>query len=92
MFASLLQSKNTTPSETTPLLAALKRFRNHQNDVDGVPDDDEAAVIAQYGRGEEDEEEREDEDRHRDGPLLPVFSSTFLGMSCHVYDVFCLHH
>jgi hypothetical protein len=91
MFASLAQSKKTSPSETTPLLAALQRYRNRQNGVDEADDDGEAAVMAQYGGEEEEEDEdREDEDRQRDGPLLPVFSSTFLGMSA-VCTVFCLH-
>jgi hypothetical protein len=88
MFASLVQSKKTSPSETTPLLAALQRYRNGRNGADEADDDGEAAVMAQYGDEEEEEEEREDE--HRDGPLLPVFSSTFLGTSA-VCTVFCLH-
>lgn len=77
MFASLLRSKKSHPSETTPLLAALNRYRNRQHGVDEAQED-EPEDIAQYEGEEEDEE---DEDRQRDGPLLPVFSSTFLGMS-----------
>ncbi|KAH3966157.1 hypothetical protein HBH98_095950 [Parastagonospora nodorum] len=74
MFASLLRSKKSHPSETTPLLAALNRYRNRQHGGDEAQEDD-PEDIAQYEGEEEDEE---DEDRQRDGPLLPVFSSTFL--------------
>lgn len=76
MFASLLQSKKRRPSETTPLLAALNRYRSRQNGEADEGEDDDAENIGRY----EGEEEEEDEDRRRDGPLLPVFSSTFLGM------------
>jgi hypothetical protein len=76
MFASLLGSKNRRPSETTPLLAALSRYRNRQNGVDEAQEDNVEGIAQDEGE----EEDEEDEDRQRDGPLLPVFSSTFLGM------------
>jgi hypothetical protein len=81
MFNSLLRSKQRRPSETTPLLAALSKYRSRRNlDVDA--EDDSPDGIAQYHGGEDEQEEdyEEDEDRRRDGPLLPVFSSTFLGV------------
>jgi hypothetical protein len=83
MFASLLRSKTRRPSETTPLLAALDRYRNRRNGVEEAQEDDAEGMNQDEGDEEEDEEEEEDEDedRQRDGPLLPVFSSTFLGMS-----------
>jgi hypothetical protein len=74
MFASLFQSKKRRPSETTPLLAALNRYRSHHHGAD-QPDGDDAPGVAHDDGDEEDE----DEDRPRDGSLLPVFSSTFLG-------------
>jgi hypothetical protein len=83
MFASLFQSKKGSPSETTPLLAALHRYRSRRHGTNEAAEGD-AEVIAQYEGEEEEEdedEEQEDEDRQRDGPLLPVFSSTFLGTS-----------
>jgi hypothetical protein len=80
MFASLLRSKKRRPSETTPLLAALHRYRSRQDGVDEAHNDDPGA-IAQYDDGDDDEEDDEDQEQHRDGPLLPVFSSTFLGTS-----------
>jgi hypothetical protein len=83
MFASLFQSKKGNPSETTPLLAALHRYRSRRHGTNEAAEGD-AEVIAHYQgeEGDEDEEqEQEDEDRQRDGPLLPVFSSTFLGTS-----------
>jgi hypothetical protein len=73
MFASLLRSKKSRPSENTPLLAALGRYHNRHN---GEVDEAVEEAVAQY----DDEGEDEDEDRRRDGSLLPVFSSTFLGM------------
>lgn len=73
MFASLLTSKKSRPSENTPLLAALSRYRNRHN---GEADEADEEAAAQY----DDEGEDEGEDRRRDGSLLPVFSSTFLGM------------
>ena len=78
MFASLLRSKKSRPSETTPLLTAIHKYRNHGNDEASEADDDYEDDIAQYD-GEVDDE---DEDRRRDGPLLPVFSSEFLGGFC----------
>ncbi|KAF2031454.1 hypothetical protein EK21DRAFT_62959 [Setomelanomma holmii] len=73
MFTSLLRSNKRRLSETTPLLAALQQYRSRRNgDTDAA--DDYPDRIAQY----DGEEEEEDEDRQRDGPLLPVFSSTFL--------------
>ncbi|OAL03930.1 hypothetical protein IQ06DRAFT_324421 [Phaeosphaeriaceae sp. SRC1lsM3a] len=74
MFASLLRSKKPQVSETTPLLAALKRFRSREDGVEEAEEGDDAEAIEDYdGEGA-----YEDEDRQRDGPLLPVFSSTFL--------------
>ncbi|KAF2855754.1 hypothetical protein T440DRAFT_414509 [Plenodomus tracheiphilus IPT5] len=72
MFASLLRSKRSQPSETTPLLAALTRYRSRHN---GDPDEpDESLGPDQY----EDEDDEENDDRRRDGSLLPVFSSEVL--------------
>lgn len=73
MFASLLRPNARRPSETTPLLAALNKYRQRQNGEPSEPDEDQE-FIAQY------EDEDEDEDRQPDGPLLPVFSSEVLGM------------
>ena len=76
MFASLLRSKKSSrASETTPLLAAIHKYRNRHNDEASEADDDYEDDIGHYD-GEVDDE---DEDRRRDGPLLPVFSSEFLG-------------
>jgi hypothetical protein len=80
MFASLFPSKKTPTSETTPLLAALHRYRSRHDGTDDAGEGD-AEAIAQSPGDDEDEDEQEDEDRQRDGPLLPVFSSTFLGAS-----------
>lgn len=76
MFASLLRPKKAQTSETTPLLAALKRYRSRRHGVEEVEELDDAEAIEEL----DGEEAYEDEDRRRDGPLLPVFSSTFLGM------------
>jgi hypothetical protein len=76
MFASLLRPKKSGASETTPLLAALSKFRNRRNGEAEEADDNVSDVIVQY----EDEDEEEDDDRGRDGSLLPVFSPAFLGM------------
>jgi hypothetical protein len=75
MFTSFLQSKKRRSSETTPLLAALNQYRSRQNG-EADEEDNDAEMMGQ----DDSEEEDEDEDRRRDGPLLPVFSSTFLGM------------
>jgi len=75
MFASFFRQKSRRPSETTPLLAAIQRYRRRQNGQDSEDDEDEQDALAQY-EGEDDDE---DEDRQRDGPLLPVFSSEVLG-------------
>ncbi|KAI4669259.1 uncharacterized protein J4E79_001302 [Alternaria viburni] len=74
MFASFFRQKSRRPSETTPLLAAIQRYRRRQNGQDSEDDEDEQDALAQY-EGEDDDE---DEDRQRDGPLLPVFSSEVL--------------
>ena len=85
MFDSLLRSKKRSrPSETTPLLAALQKYRSRHSDGDepepetrGLEAEDDEAAEGQYnGRLQVDDE---DDDRRRDGPLLPVFSSEFLG-------------
>ena len=86
MFDSLLRSKKRSrPSETTPLLAALQKYRSRHSDGDEpepetpgleAEDDYEAAEGQYNGRLQVDDE---DDDRRRDGPLLPVFSSEFLG-------------
>lgn len=73
MFASLLRSKKSQPSESTPLLAALNRYRSRQHGEPSEPD--ESPGLDQY----EDEDDEENFDRRRhDGPLLPVFSSELL--------------
>ncbi|KAF2631231.1 hypothetical protein BU25DRAFT_407759 [Macroventuria anomochaeta] len=74
MFASLLRSKKSSrSSETTPLLAAIHKYRNRHDEA-SEGDDDYEEDLGQYD-GEVDDE---DEERRRDGPLLPVFSSEFL--------------
>lgn len=77
MFASLLRSKKRSPraSETTPLLAAIHKYRNRHNDEASEADDDYEDDLGQF----DGEIYDEDHDRRRDGPLLPVFSSEFLG-------------
>lgn len=78
MFASLLRSKKSSrSSETTPLLAAIHRYRSRHDDEVGEDDYEDE-------RGQFDVEVYdEDHDHRRDGPLLPVFSSEFLGgLSC----------
>lgn len=76
MFASLLRSKKSSrSSETTPLLAALHKYRNRHNEEASEGDDDYEDHVGRYD-GEIDDE---DHDCRRDGPLLPVFSSEFLG-------------
>ncbi|KAF2866247.1 hypothetical protein BDV95DRAFT_505392 [Massariosphaeria phaeospora] len=78
MFASLLRTRNDRRSETTPLLAALSRYRARRDDeedhADEADDDDDPEEVAPY------DGEDEDEDHHGrgDGPLLPVFSSEVL--------------
>lgn len=76
MFASLLRSKKSSrSSETTPLLAAIHKYRNRHHDEASEGDDN-----YREERGHSDAEVYdEDHDRRRDGPLLPVFSSEFLG-------------
>ena len=74
MFASFFSKKSRRPSETTPLLAAINRYRRRQNGEDSESEDEQEGV-AQYDGDEDDE----DEDRQRDGPLLPVFSAEVLG-------------
>jgi hypothetical protein len=80
MFASLLRSKKSSrSSETTPLLAAIHRYRNRNNDEASEGEDDYGDEPGQF----DGEIYDEDHDRRRDGPLLPVFSSEFLGaLSC----------
>lgn len=75
MFASLLRSTKKRPSESTPLLAALNRYRSRQHGETSEADDDYRGRVAHY----DGEDEDEDEDRRQDGPLLPVFSSAVLG-------------
>ncbi|KAH8728720.1 hypothetical protein GQ44DRAFT_608500 [Phaeosphaeriaceae sp. PMI808] len=75
MFASLVRSKKSHPSESTPLLAALNRYRSRHNGVDDELEDDHHQG---RGRSPQSEHDDEDEDRRQDGPLLPVFSSTVL--------------
>lgn len=75
MFTSLLGSKKRRPSETTPLLAALNKYRSRRNG-EADAEDEYQDRIAQHDGGEDEG----NEDSRRDGPLLPVFSSTFLGM------------
>lgn len=76
MFTSLLRSKKSQPSETTPLLAAIHKYRARRNDEASDGEDDYEDDVAQYD-GEVDDEDAGH--RRRDGPLLPVFSSEFLG-------------
>ncbi|KAF1838084.1 hypothetical protein BDW02DRAFT_489936 [Decorospora gaudefroyi] len=74
MFASFFRSKSRRPSETTPLLAALSRYRRRQHGDDSEEDAHGPEGAAQY----DGEDEDEDEDRQRDSPLLPVFSAQVL--------------
>lgn len=74
MFASFLRSNKRRPSETTPLLEALSRYRSRQHGETSEPGE-YAEAVAQY----DGEDEDDDEDRGQDGPLLPVFSSELLG-------------
>ena len=53
MFASFFRQKSRRPSETTPLLAAIQRYRRRQNGQDS--EDDE----------EDDEDEGDDEDEFK---------------------------
>ncbi|KNG47124.1 receptor-activated ca2+-permeable protein [Stemphylium lycopersici] len=82
MFSSFFTSKSRRPSETTPLLAAIDRYRRRRNGQDSDRDDREPDAVAQYDGEDEDEDEGEgegeDEDRQPDGPLLPVFSAEVL--------------
>lgn len=85
MFASLLRKQKDprSESETTPLLAALHRYRSRRaHDDHAASDDDDHdhdyhEDIAHYDAGDEDDDQNA---RRRDGPLLPVFSSEFLGV------------
>jgi hypothetical protein len=89
MFASLFRSQKSRPSETTPLLAALNRYRSHHNGAQEPDEHDDDATAGRahdnghgHGHGDDDDDgddDEENEDRRRDGTLLPVFSSTFLG-------------
>jgi hypothetical protein len=82
MFASLFPSKKSRTSETTPLLAALQQYRSRHNGANEAGERGPEVIARDDGDEEdEDEDEQEDQDRQRDGPLLPVFSSTFLGAS-----------
>ncbi|XP_014562756.1 hypothetical protein COCVIDRAFT_83667 [Bipolaris victoriae FI3] len=87
MFSSFFASKSRRPSETTPLLAAIDRYRRrHNGDESDHVDHDPGAVAHFDGDGDDDEYEDEDEHQHqhqpqrrqRDGPLLPVFSPEIL--------------
>ena len=80
MFKSLLgPRKDGQPSETTPLLAALARYRSRHDEQSGSDADE---YDAHYQPGDEDDEdEDEGEGNRRDGPLLPVFSAEFLGIT-----------
>jgi hypothetical protein len=77
MFTSLLRSKKRAPSETTPLLAALSKFRRRRNGEPEEADDDVPDAVAQY---DDDDDDDDEDNRGRDGSLLPVFSPAFLGM------------
>ncbi|KAH6614174.1 hypothetical protein C7974DRAFT_72229 [Boeremia exigua] len=75
MFASLLRSKKSSrSSETTPLLAALHKYRSRHNDEASEVEDHYEDHTGRY----DGEIHDEDHDRRRDGPLLPVFSSELL--------------
>ena len=77
MFGSLLRPRKDGRSETTPLLAALTKYRSrHTADEHSASErDDYHEDVAQYDGEDEDDED----DARRDGPLLPVFSSEVLG-------------
>jgi hypothetical protein len=77
MFTSLLRSKKRAPSETTPLLAALSKFRRRRNGEPEEADNDVPDAVAQY---DDDDDDDDEDNRGRDGSLLPVFSPAFLGM------------
>ncbi|KAK1914545.1 hypothetical protein P3342_010534 [Pyrenophora teres f. teres] len=73
MFASFFSSNSRRPSETTPLLAAIDRYRRRHNGEDSDADDNEPGAAGQYDG--EDEEEYEDEDRQRDD-RIPIYNTT----------------
>jgi hypothetical protein len=80
MFKSLLGTQKGHRSERTPLLAALDRYRNRNADGD---DSASEGGVQDNGPDDMDDEhydEDDDDDDHRDGPLLPVFSSEVLGI------------
>lgn len=84
MFSSFFASKSRRPSETTPLLAAIDRYRRRHNGDESDQADHDPGAVAHF---DADDDEYEDEDEHqhrpqrrqRDGPLLPVFSPEILG-------------
>ncbi|USP76075.1 hypothetical protein yc1106_03349 [Curvularia clavata] len=83
MFSSFLGSTSRRPSETTPLLAAIDRYRRRHHAAESDAAHHEPGAVAQYdGEDDDDEDDDEDEDRQgdrqRDGPLLPVFSPEIL--------------
>ncbi|KZM24009.1 uncharacterized protein EKO05_0009382 [Ascochyta rabiei] len=75
MFASLLRSRRSRPSETTPLLAALHSYRHRHHDEASEAEADYDEHAGPYDGGVEDEDQ---DHGRRDGPLLPVFSSELL--------------
>lgn len=85
MFASLLGSRKDPRSETTPLLQALDRYRRRYHNPHGEPsvdDEDHDGEDADHqvpGYHDPDDDDEDDDGRGGDGPLLPVFSSEFLG-------------
>lgn len=80
MFASLLRTNSGRRSERTPLLAALNRYRNGNDEQHSRSEDDEYDEIAQY-EGEDDDDDN-NTGAIRQDHLLPVFGE-FLGTDQH---------
>jgi hypothetical protein len=83
MWSTFLGKRKARRSDRTPLLAALHRYQSRESHRDHSASDDDL----DYGTARYDGEDEDDEDgvsAQRDGPLLPVFSSEFLGMAAEV--------
>lgn len=79
MFSTLLGKQKARRSERTPLLAALHRYQSRESHRgQSASEDDHEDGTARYDG--EDEDDEDGVSGRRDGPLLPVFSSEFLGI------------
>lgn len=78
MFSSFSGKQKGRRSERTPLLQALQRYQSRESQRDpSASEDDHEDLTARYDGEDEDDEDGILGRRH--GPLLPVFSSEFLG-------------